>query len=574
MAKMVPDIDPSTIKNSGERAVYKALATQLPANWVVRFHYPFCWMDGNRLSEGEADFIVVAPKRGIMVIEVKGSHGFDCQAGQWFRIKTDGSREPANNPFEQATRIKHQLVRRISRKVFNVGKDRFPAVYGHIVMYPNGRVQGSLPESTEPSLMISHKDMTNILQRIEAGFVAWGGHLPGTELESRDMERIVRFLSDSTVGVPVFAASLREDDERIEQLTQQQFRSFQGLLRGGRVHVTGPAGSGKTLLARWTSQLLAERGERILLTCYNRVLAEWLRGLHAEDKSLDVRSFFSLCRSIVMKAGLPFNPPRDPEASKTFWKSKAPALFDEAITILGPDNFTPYDGIIVDEGQDFHPDWWVPLMLMLKDPDKGRLCIFSDEDQRALYGLGETFPSGLFPFDLLDNCRNTKKIATYCGNIINKSIKTMPLLPEGIHPRIEPGIESAPKRAAAIKTIISSLLQEGYKTSQIAILSPRKQGNPNGALSHLKNINGLPVMGDRNSVVEWESGKCIWGSTVKAFKGLEADCVILTDATYGLLDDESLADLYVGATRAKHNLTIIPCSESDAGGLGGLLSCS
>lgn len=569
MARMIPEIDPSTIENSGERAAYKALSNQLPKNWVVRFHYPFCWKDGNRLKEGEADFIVVAPKRGLMVVEVKGSHGFDCQEGQWFRIKPDGAKEPAGNPFEQAGRIKHQLVKRLARKVFHVGKEKFPAVYGHLVMYPNGRVEGSLPDSTEPSLMISHKDMPNLVQRIEAAFGEWGGQLPGLELDSQDMEKIVRFLSDQTKGVPVFAASQKEDDERIEHLTQQQFRSFQGLLRGGRVHVRGPAGSGKTLLARWTAQLLADRGERILLTCYNRVLAEWLRGLHVEDKSLEVRSFFSLCRSVVMKAGLRFNPPNDPEAAQTFWKVQAPALFDEAITKLGPEKLAHYDGIIVDEGQDFHPDWWIPLMLMLKDPDKGRFCIFSDDDQKALYGLGETFPSGLFPFDLLDNCRNTRKIATYCGNIIDKRIMTMPLLPEGCPPKIEPPIENALERAGGVIAVFGSLLEQGYTPSQIAILSPWNSGNPNGALHHLGKMHGLPVIGDRNSIDDWKNGRCIWASSIKAFKGLEADCVIVADGT--VEGQNSIADLYVGATRAKHQLLVLPISHADHEKLQSLL---
>ncbi len=37
--KMIPDINPEDIKNSGERKVYYALREQLPDNWVVVYHY-------------------------------------------------------------------------------------------------------------------------------------------------------------------------------------------------------------------------------------------------------------------------------------------------------------------------------------------------------------------------------------------------------------------------------------------------------------------------------------------------------------------------------------------------------
>ena len=74
MARMIPDMDLELIENVAEKMAYKALSRQLPASWVVRYHYPFCWYDGRRLRDGEADFIVLAPSRGIMIVEVKGSH--------------------------------------------------------------------------------------------------------------------------------------------------------------------------------------------------------------------------------------------------------------------------------------------------------------------------------------------------------------------------------------------------------------------------------------------------------------------------------------------------------------------
>lgn len=559
MARMMPDIAPSSIENSGERAAYSPIASQLPDKWMVRYHYPFCWRVGRRLKEGEADFIVIAPGRGLMFIEVKGSHGFDCRDGQWYRCKKNGCQEPADNPFEQATNAKHRIVERIARKVFGGrGKEDFPGVFGHIVMYPHGKVEGALPESVEPTLMVAHRDMSNLRQRIEGAFDAWGDESLQARFTAEQAQRVAKFFSDDMCAVPVLSANVEEDDQRIEEITRLQFLAFRGLLGAKRVHVTGPAGSGKTLLARWTCEHLASKGERLILTCYNRVLAEWLRQAHRES-SFEIHTFFSLCRQIVQKAGLPFSPRDDPR----FWTEEAPRLFVEAIDRIPPERLERFDGVIIDEGQDFHEDWWLPLLLLLRDPDKGRLCVFSDDDQRGMFGRGGAYPNGLVPFELRENCRNTRRIASYCGNVIGRTFEATPLQPEGSSPVLADALGDAKERSAAVKRIFGELRRQGFSPSQIAVLSPFKSSSSGSSLSFLRPMHGLPVGGGSENVSEWKANRLIWASTIKAFKGLEADCVILTDASMADIDEQDLSELYVGATRAKHKLEVIPQSEAD-----------
>ena len=72
MARMIPNIDLLEIENAGEREMYRRLRDQLPASWLVRYHFPACWLDGLHLRECECDFIVLAPGRGLMLVEVKG----------------------------------------------------------------------------------------------------------------------------------------------------------------------------------------------------------------------------------------------------------------------------------------------------------------------------------------------------------------------------------------------------------------------------------------------------------------------------------------------------------------------
>ena len=45
-----------------------------------------------------------------------------------------------------------------------------------------------------------------------------------------------------------------------------------------------------------------------------------------------------------------------------------------------------YGALVVDEAQDFHEDWWLPLQLLLDDPDRSPLYVFFDDNQRIFAG--------------------------------------------------------------------------------------------------------------------------------------------------------------------------------------------
>ncbi len=77
MARLIPKIPLDDITLKPERDVAQALIEQLPADSVVYHSYP--WLRPERhdrgntfLKEGEADFVIVMPDLGLLVLEVKG----------------------------------------------------------------------------------------------------------------------------------------------------------------------------------------------------------------------------------------------------------------------------------------------------------------------------------------------------------------------------------------------------------------------------------------------------------------------------------------------------------------------
>ncbi|MFC1765867.1 ATP-binding domain-containing protein, partial [Planctomycetota bacterium] len=55
----------------------------------------------------------------------------------------------------------------------------------------------------------------------------------------------------------------------------------------------------------------------------------------------------------------------------------------------------------------------------------------------------------------------------------------------------------------------------------------------------------------------WREGKACFFDTIKGFKGLEADAIILVDASMPN-PGFTLQDAYVACSRAKHELFIVP----------------
>jgi hypothetical protein len=557
MAQMIPDIDPATIDNNpGEQQMYIALRDQLPADWVVRHHYPACLLQGNRLAECEADFIVAAPGRGLMFIEVKSSRVYGCENGQWYRGNDDGVRHPAENPFFQASGVKHKLVERICEKIFKVKKNRFPGCYGHLVAYPRADFRTTPLLSQEIEVMLTRADMGRLKAKLEESFDLWDGAGLGSRFTATVMSQVIQFLKDECRLVITTNTDAEDDDQRLEELTQQQYQYFRRILESPRMLVQGPAGSGKTMIALYAARELAARGKKVLFLCFNKLLADWLR--IQVGKTIEANSFHRLCSSRLNNFDQIIN--QSPN-TKIFWANTAADLLFDSIAQNG-DGVEKYDAIFVDEAQDYEDSWWSAIQFLLHEPDDGQLYLFADPNQ-LLYGLEKNYPKsvvgrGIYQLDT--NCRNTKKIGHHCGQVIRKQIPSFDRAPEGVAPVVMDVLPSAQQRAAAIKHKINELLREDVPASAIAVLSPWAENNPESTLPLLDKTSNIPfITGKLN---DWFDGKGIWKGTIISFKGLEAGYIFVVDIPAQISTSPqspfTICDLYVASSRAKHGLYLMP----------------
>lgn len=568
--RMIPDLSPESIAawrgegdgidayrgRQAEAEVYRQLKLQLPADWSVIYGYDYVHWNGTMLRDGEVDFIVSAPGKGLMFLEVKAAHGFECIDGIWHVVFANGNRQQRDDPFKQATGNKHNIVEKLARILGLPSKRAFPGLYGHMVVCPSGRLVGRLPVSQEPLVFLQCTDMPNLHSKILGAFDEWGGGAGlGGGYTAQFEHQVTELLTDNSRVLVLSTRQSDFDERRIEELTKLQYDAVRQVLQHPRVLVRGTAGSGKTMIAMWAAEHLVAQGQKVLLVCYNKSLAEWIKLSHPGTR-VRIIHFHGFCREAIRNVdgqGISWDP------ASIVWEGRAAELvWQSFLAEAGPER---YDSIIVDEAQDFHPSWWDALEVALKDPDDGRLCVFLDPQQKGVYGQEASHPAGMLEWELDQNCRNTQKVVGYCSAVLDEPIKCFALSPVGVPPEIHAPIADIGARSAAVKTLVNRLLGEHCRPSSIALLTPWKGDNTGNSLTRISAIAGIPVrhIGSEGSLELWIIGEAIIHSTIKSFKGLEAEHVIVTDLyTTGQYQVYDTADLFVAASRAKHRLYLFP----------------
>jgi hypothetical protein len=553
MAKLIPHLDVADIQNKPERDVAVGLVNGLDDTCLVFHSYP--WLRPERhdrgreafLVEGEADFLIFSPDFGLLDLEVKGGNIFyDPAPHRWFRRTEKGSEIPISDPFQQGQRNIHALVAQVLRRQFRAN-ERLPCAFGFAVIFPDCEYTGSLPPGADAGILLTSKDLSFLDRRIPEVAKRWDRQKSRGRLSPADTTRIIEGLSPTFRLLPILSRQVASQEDALVRLTDRQQEALEGLYSNPRVLVLGVAGSGKTMLAMARARRFAEEEKNTLFLCYNKGLADWLAALVPETlrPCLSVYHFHRLCSEWCWTTGIPFHVPADDDGA--FWRDDAANLLDRAIDR----NSTRFDAVVVDEAQDFYPNWWMAIELLNTYAEDGPLYVFCDPAQNLFVDSELVLPELPVRYSLPTNCRNTRRIATACGRIRGVEIAVRREAPEGEDPKIEVVPLGERQRVTCENQVRHWLGAGKLKPSQIAVLSPRRQVN--SSLAGVKSLAGHPIV---DTLSEWKEGKGVLYSTVRAFKGLEADALLVMDVS-GFSPVLTQADFYVACSRAKHLLTVL-----------------
>ena len=411
MPKLYPQILPEDTPRS-ELKVFEFLK-QLPEEWTVIHSFDLKVNSGLKIRDQEVDFILSHPQEGIVVLEVKGGR-VSFENGAWFSKDGEGIKHRIN-PVDQAKNNFYQLARYLNSreniKRYKVSKgindsdkvELYKATY--LIWFPDTPVN---PKAA--SQIGSH----------QADIFAWEDRL--------NIDKFMKWIKKHTVKNPKISYPLsevyhkefdhifRHDNFRmIDQInseskvitikTSEAQRNILEIVDANdnlEMRIIGPAGSGKSLIAREIMFDCIQKNEPCYLINFSRPVTDSYFGdINIPDryKCDTIQGFFI---DLLQKSGC--QPGKDPT-------KELHALLDKKLIQLETQCF------ILDEAQLMSKMEYDVLKYILDNsPSIKKKIILLDPDQ-SIYewksgGDGTHFFSDFRNHPINEIYRNTKQIAT------------------------------------------------------------------------------------------------------------------------------------------------------------------
>lgn len=528
MAHLFPtDFDIEQLVEAEQR-VLKIFLTELSDDWYV-IPNVLVTVGGD---DFEIDCLLVSHSDGMFAVEVKGGV-ITVEEGQWRSYKTI-----IKDPAEQVMKAKHALLKRLKKHKISSG-DSF---LQHLVVFPDIEdfpAEGAGPNCPR-SIVLTASDLRFVdvaLKNISRG---------KNPLSPEKMSEVLKALRPDVTEIHVDGSFVKGTTQRITKTTNQHLRIVIELDGNKNLFVSGPAGTGKTYVAtKWAERSVA-RGDRTLIVCFNEILGEDLQrrlgDLSATSElhpMLRAGAFHKVIESVLGSMAPP-QPSSFPNkaAERDWWRSAYVDALEKELAFITE----RYDTIIIDEVQDFQPEWIDALTSLLEDPSTGRIFMLGDEQQK-IYNSEWKTPEGYFSIPLEINVRNTRRISRFVEQF--GGAPTSATAPSG--PKVVITKANAIKecRKAISKAIAEAVGAMDIPPSQIMILTGRTE------LRDL--LRSEPI--DEYHITSWDDRNedSIVCETIHKTKGIERTAIIVAD----LQEEPSKTLLYIGASRAVAFLAIV-----------------
>ncbi len=172
-----------------------------------------------------------------------------------------------------------------------------------------------------------------------------------------------------------------------EQSTRLTLNKHQGRFaqpQVGHHRVRGVAGSGKTQVLAYRAGALAAQGFDVLSLTFNITLWHYIRDMIQRSpfefpwERITFNHFHGFCKLVLNEAGERW--PKDPEDGSDVFKT---VIVEKVLSALRRLPHRRYDAILIDEGQDYHVEWYQMLRACLTK--RNEVVVVCDKKQN-IYG--------------------------------------------------------------------------------------------------------------------------------------------------------------------------------------------
>ncbi len=373
---------------AGERIVFDFFDTHLHEEWEI---YIQPHLNGLR-----PDFVLLNPKVGIAVFEVK-DWNFDAMT---YRIERNGQSFPKlmatkdgktfskqyENPIEKVYQYKNEL--------FNLYCPRLQQGAGFSVITA-GTIFPFADDSYAQNLFAPCLEFRGMNRFPQYNPISGRDALKNGDIfavfpeaqrvySSKMNPELYKDIKNWLIE-PDFSETQRKPIELDK--TQRLFATSR--TKSGYRRIRGAAGSGKSLVLAARAAELLGQNKQVLVVTFNITLLHYLMDIavrwpQAGGKTrsdITWLNFHYWCKRICIEHGYT-------DEYESLWKvanpqevlnNLLPALVDKIIDLSGNELASKYDAVLVDEGQDFLPNWWSVLRKICKP--NGEMLLVADATQ-------------------------------------------------------------------------------------------------------------------------------------------------------------------------------------------------
>lgn len=534
MAQLSPSL-PTQRKDGGlarELDVLEHLQHSLPDGFEifhgVSWHTLYLGSD----HHGEIDLVILSPAGNMLLMEVKAG-AVTLRDGGVFKLYQGRERDVARQ-----TRVQYSAM------VSRLGEADLHAQVTNCLLLPDYHV-GDAPVVAIPrSRIIDASDYpllgTRVREMLEAGH------------SKSDVASIRRFLANEfrvSADLQVLGEHVRSSSRRLADGLATWVPRI--VSPSGAVRIQATAGSGKTQLALRLLTDAAAKGERSLYVCFNRSLADYMGRI--APTVAKVTSFHELCVEHYAHA----------HGAPDFSRDGMFQTLSDTYCAAAVSMPARYDLIIIDEGQDFEPDWVASLLPQLREG--ARLYVMEDDTQR-LYERDGFDLDGAVTLSCHDNFRSPLAI---CRVINALRLSDHPIDGRSFYEGELPGFltyvgERDLQRVTA--QAVETLIARGIRLGEIVVLSGR--GRAKSLLQNVDRIGDFTVKRFTGQYTPdgtpcWTNGELLVDSIYR-FKGQSANGVVLTELDFDTLSDIERRKLFVGLTRAHLAVELVLSPRAEA----------
>jgi hypothetical protein len=586
----------------GEKTLIKYLDTYLPKDptwkkeqglknykgWLI-FAQPF-------LNGARPDIIIFNPQVGIVIYEVKDWNldNYEWKKGEGLFVNDGRGSYPVKSPVDQVEHYKEKLVGQL---VPNIGEaiDRNEKNFGLI-----------------KTGVYFHKAKTDVCRDKLGTKIKDFKYFPFFGYDSLLESRLKEIVPDVNIKSSNYWNRNWNEDilfwlippfHSIEQGTILKLRGNQVKVaepKSGHYRVRGVAGSGKTQALAYRAGKLASQGYNVLIISFNITLWHYVKDMIARSPfafnwgQFTFTHFHGFCKDKLneFEQKWPKSPERKEyqdqkeyeEALEYFFKATVP---NAVINAIQGKRYQKYDAILIDEGQDYHYEWYSMLdKYFLSNRDEAlivcdkRQNIFDREldwlDKRVTRAGLEKFREPYI--DLTVTFRLPKKVAVMSNEFsevfeLNQELKVSkyednPVLVHSHH-IIWLNISEEDWQYYVYNAFLR-LKKEGYSPSDMVILLPsHRLGKEAVQMFRDKKIEVNHVFEEDTEARYHPHKKAFWMgdsrlkmSTIHSFKGWELLNIVLFIPERAPDSNKKLdAIVYTALTRTRENVIILNANQ-------------